>query len=287
MEVSQQRQRIPTVIPVGARVASASSHQVICLGVILLLLGLLLSKRATAIEGGAELTIETASTVSENEPNHVYGLYELALSGKQLFSEKLSGALLLAYQREYTHALEDNSDGDFRDARYKLNYALDPIWGLSSTSVSLGGSMPMSKDSYHKAFQGAVGPGVKGELKWSKLTGGQEFLYRYRFYSYESLGSEIFSPHLLQSSTSVGWDFTEKLNISAVFRWLHYMNFNFIRTSKSWTTLSVGYAFSEHFGLEAGAGTLSGTLSPDGATDRITLMDRDESEVFIDLKITI
>ncbi len=238
-----------------------------------------------ATEVGTTLTVSTSASVDSTKPTHAAGVYQ-ALFQINESETKLGGSILMSYKREYTHVLEDNGEGDWRDAVYSGSLGLPTFLGLDQFTFALKGSIPLSRESQRKDFVGSIGPTLTFGKTLGRWTLSEELIYRYAGYRYEVTDGEIHSPNSYRSYSSVVFKATDAWSFSGHFRWIHTVSFNGVGTSKSWTILATGYQFTPMWGIELGVDTLTGTVGPDGESDRISIVSEESSEIYLDLSMT-
>jgi hypothetical protein len=214
--------------------------------------------------------METSRTLSENDHVVWSGLYEASLGIADVKSQ-ISGFVNATYGREYSYALEDGTDGSFKN----LTLGVRRSWASGRNyennffdHVNVGANYlpPVNADQGRATFLGATGPVISVDKKFGRLLLGEELGYSRRFYEYDiQSDGTVNSPDLYTARTLLGLDITSTIALTAIYIYKYSVSFQGVGRGIDSTGFEIGYSPTKLLSFAVGLSTdRISTLSPDG-----------------------
>lgn len=243
----------------------------------------------------AKAVISTSRTLQEEEEPSYGGAYELTLGASNKYLG-LSGSARVGYSREYSFQRDDGTDGsmDNPSAVISKKFVKDEwdanpsaIWKyVDGISWSVSGALPGNAESERRTFQGSLGTSVGFAKSIRRLDLSQGFGYTRGFYEYDIRDDgTVNAPDSFKSTTSLGYNVTDKLALSLSVALSHAINYQGTGKTAEMSSLSLDYAFNKHVQTSLGVATERGTMLPDGETNRVRVFDPEVASAFFDLVI--
>ncbi len=241
----------------------------------------------------SKMTMETSQTLSADESISYGGWYQVA-TGYTDQNTGLTGGLSVGWFQEYSKVKDNGKNGDLDNPVLTLSKS----WAegtdfkssiFDSVSVGLAAVAGASyESSAHRTYLGGIGPSVSvSKTIRGKLHLGQALGYARGFYNYDIRNDgTVNSPDVFKSKSDISYDLSDKLALSVSIALSHALSFQHVGKSTSISSASVDYSPTRVLGLSLGVTTQRGTISDDGASNRIALYDANVAQAFLDLVLS-
>lgn len=238
------------------------------------------------------LTIDTARTLSEDEPVSYSGSYALRVAAKHKPTQ-ISYSLSSTFTQEYSYERDDGTNSSFENPVLSASRAFKQGEAfqtrlIDSLTVGLRGSLPANRAAYQRTFLGSVGPSVSAAKKLGRVNLTQVLRYTRSFFEYDiTEDGRVNSPDSFTSVSDVSVDVTDKFSLGLSLGYVHAISFQGVGKGTQSVSMSAGYTVSDNVSLSLGVATDRGTLETDGQTNSIKLYDERVSQAFFDVEISI
>lgn len=274
LKASASKKSVKTVVgPVDTALATSLESQ---------------AKARSNLVYGAALSAGINQTNTSEGRQSYYGTYSIRPSVAHAKTNTSLDASL-TYDRQYSYALDDRTDGDWRSVIVKLNKKISVSGLVDNVTVGPRLWIGLGNEARRQTFQGALGAAVSVDKKIGVVTLGQTAAYLYRQFEYDIRNDgTVNSPHSLSESTSLTFSPTDWLHLGASFGLSYLRSFQGVSRTFSTTDIGASFSLAKNVSLSIGATTfLKSTLEPSGSGNKVKIWDSNDAIAFMELGLSI